>query len=147
MSEILTLSETLGTGLTASSNPDPTTLGTTNPYPTPFVDSTVVSGSWTSQASKALFPIGADYNQPETAIKFHIIPSAGETTTYTVTLWFFNKVSGTWAKSASNNSINYTGSVVDYIDNPGRDPMFLQLSNISAGTLSVYVDGRLARAF
>jgi len=147
MAEILSLSETLGTGLSATSNPDPSTLSTLSPYPTPFVDSTSVSTAWSTQAKKALFPIGADYNQPTTPIKFHVIPSNGEAVTYTITLWFFNRVTGTWAKAANSGSCSYTGCVVDYIENPGRDPMYLQLSDISSGTLSIYVDGRLARAF
>ena len=57
----------------------------------------------------------------------------------------FNKQ--VWAKSANSNTVSYAGSIVDYIDNPGRDPMFIQISNLSSGTLRINVDGRLARAF
>ncbi len=147
MSEILTLSATLGTGLTSVSNPNPTTLSTPNPYPTPFVNSTTVSTAWSTQAKKALFPLGADYNLPDTPIKVHFVPSGGSTVSYTLTLWFFNRLTNTWAPASNSGSATYQGEAVDYIDNPGRDPIFLQIANLSSGSLSVYFDGRLAGAF
>lgn len=147
MADILTLSESLGSSLSASTNPNPNTLGTIRPFPTPYTNSTSVSSSWTSQGIKALFPVGADYNNPMEPIKFSVTPSGGDAVTYTLTLWFYDILSGVWAKSANSNTVSYTGSIVDYIDNPGRDPMFIQISDLSSGTLIINVDGRLARAF
>lgn len=144
---VLELTGTLGTGLNATSNPDPNGLGTINPYPTPYTHSDEVSSAWTTQAKKALFPFGVSSGGGgQKDLKFHVVPSGGSSITYTLTIWFYNKVSNTWAKPATGASQSYTGPIVDYIETPGNDPIFLQISSLSSGTLSIYYDASLAEA-
>jgi len=138
------LTGTLGTGLDATSNPDPNSLGTKAPYSAATAKSTpppiTPSAAWTTQAKPALFPIGAKDGSGDVQIKVHFIPSNGAAVTYTVTIWMYNAVSNTWSKPKNNASVNYTGDTIDYIDMPGADAIFLQLSSISAGTISIYYD-------
>jgi hypothetical protein len=138
----LDLTGLLGTGLNTSSNPDPNTLATKNPYPSPFINPMSVSSAWTTQAKKALFPLGID----DSAIKLHFVPSGGASIVYTVVVWVYNKLSNSWTQPAVFASNTYTGEKLDYLENPGNDPIFLQISSISSGTLSVYFDSSLALA-
>ena len=142
---------TLGTGLTASTNPDPNTLGTVAP-----LASTVtswrgnISTDWTTQNKPALFPLplrdqsGERVQGGERPIRLHFVPSAGSGTTYTVTIWFFNPQSQTWSKPYDTPSLNLTGEQVTYINLPGSNPIFIQLSSICSGTVSVYYDRGVA---
>jgi hypothetical protein len=61
-------------------------------------------------------------------------------------MWMYNVLSNTWASPVNNGSFSYTGEVIDYIENPGNDPIFLQINSISSGTLSIYFNGALAQA-
>jgi hypothetical protein len=144
----MALNDTLGTGLDATSNPDPNGLTTKAPYSLadsrknmPFTQ----SAAWTTQAKKALFPIGVRSGEGDKRIYLQFVPSGGAAVTYTVTMWQYNPVSNTWAKPKNTPSISYTGEQRDYIDNPGDDAIFLQLSSISAGTISIYFDPDNAR--
>lgn len=139
----MALTATLGTALTVSTNPDPNTLTTKSPYvaaatrgPQPFS----VSGAWTAQAQPALLPIGIRDGSGDKPIKVHFVPSSGAAVTYTIKIWMYNPVSNSWASPKTNGSISYTGEVIDYILNTGYDAIFLQLTTISAGTLSIYYD-------
>jgi hypothetical protein len=141
------LTGTLGTALTSTTNPDPNTLGTKNPYPTVFINPMTVSTAWTTQGSKALFPQGKVVSHAQaSAIKLHFVPSGGAAVTYTATIWFYNRLSNSWAKPYIAASNSYAGEVVDYIQNPGNDPIYIQLSNISTGTVSIYYDTTTATA-
>lgn len=141
------LTGTLGTGLDATSNPDPNTLGTVRPY-TVATSRTAppwtIESAWTTQAKPALFPMGVRDGGGDRPIKVHFVPSAGSGTTYTATVWFYNAITNTWAKPNNTPSVNYTGSTIDYINNTGEDAIFIQLSSISAGTISIYFDSSVA---
>lgn len=139
----MALTQTLGTALDATSNPDPNSLGTKAPYLSPSV-STTPSAAWTAQGKKALFPLGIKDGGGLVPLKMHFVPSGGAAVTFSVTVWMYDSVSGTWAKPKNNATVSYTGENIDYIDNPGYDAIFLQLSSISAGTLSIYFDGTTA---
>jgi hypothetical protein len=143
---ILDLSAELGSTLSASTNPDPNTLATKSPYPTPFIAPMVVGTAWSAQGRVALFPIGLENKAGPMPIKLHFLPSAGNATTYTITVWMYNRQSNTWAKPFNTATVSYTGEAIDYIDQPGNDPIFLQISNVSSGTLSVFYDASVATA-
>jgi hypothetical protein len=141
----LDLTGTLGTALDATSNPDPNTLTTKNPYKTVMDNPQTFSTAWISQAKKALFPLGVLDGSGEKPIKLHFVPSSAGAT-YTVTMYVFDTLSGTWGIPFDNGSLNLTGDQLTYIARPGNDPIFLKLSAISAGTLSIYFDGSTAKA-
>lgn len=129
----------------ATSNPDPSTLGTSSPYPTPYVDRKTVSAAWTSQAKKALFPRNAIAGQGQVDIPLQFVPSSA-TATYTVTMWVYNKLASAWVKPKDNATFTLTGAVQTYIEHPDENPIFLQLSAISSGTVSIYFDNGIAEA-
>lgn len=135
----------LGSALNTSTNPDPNSLGTKRPYTasnarnwTPPLSRAVDAG-WVTQSAKALFPMGRDSSQT-VKIKVHFVPSNGAAVTYTIKYWTYNPTSNTWSQPYTGGSVSYTGEQIDYIDNPGNDAIFLQISTISAGTLSIYYD-------
>ncbi|MCA9790001.1 MAG: hypothetical protein R2857_14375 [Vampirovibrionales bacterium] len=139
----MALTDTLGTGLTVATNPDPNTLTTTAPYTlsqarsaAPFLPTT----AWKTQGNTALFPLGAKDGSGDISIKLHFLPSAGAATTYTINVWMYNPVSDTWAQPKNNGSIAYTGAAIDTISAPGHDALFLEINTLSAGTLSIYFD-------
>lgn len=153
-----TLWALLGSGLNASSNPIPSSLGTINPYPTPFVNNRTVSSAWGTQSSstpngtttfaQALFPVGGQDGGGDKPIKLHFNGSTAASTV-AVTLWGFNKTSGTWylCKDASGTSTyTVTDNDVLTIYEAGLDPLFIQLGAPSAGTYSIYFDNGLATA-
>ncbi len=140
----LDLSATLGTGLNTTNRPDPNTLGTKNPYPATFINPLKVSSAWATQGKKALFPLGILDGRGQMPVKLHFIPSDGAAVTYTITMWMYNRLSNTWAKPANNASLSYTGETIDYIIDPGNDPIYLQVSSLSSGTLSIYFDSNIA---
>lgn len=140
----LDLTQTLGTSLTTTTNPDPNTLSTPNPFSSPFVDPMTVSATWAIQTAtkcKAMFPLGVKDGRGEIPVKFHAKPSGGAAVTYTLVMWIWDKLTSTWVKPFINPSINYTGEVFDYINNPGNEPIFFQISALSSGTLSLYYSG------
>lgn len=142
----MALSGLLGTALTASTNPDPNTLATKTPYPTPYTNYRTVSTAWTTQAAKAIFPRQARNGQGLVPIPVQLVPSTGGAT-FTATIWQYSKLSNTWFKHQSNPSVNYTGETGNLIVDVYTDaPIFIQLSSISAGTVSIYFDNGLAEA-
>ena len=142
----MTFSGTLVSSGTATTNPAPNTLTTANPYPTTYVDRMTVSSNWTSQGKKALFPLKLKDGQGDTPISVLFVPSAGAAATYTVNLWRYCRLAGTWVQPKDNASFNLTGSQYTYIDRPGDEPIFLQISSVSSGTVAVYFDDSVARA-
>ncbi len=134
---------TLGTALTATTNPDPTTLATPIPVTARNTGSgqTYVLNPTFTGAGKLIVPQGKRVDGGDFAkIRLVFVPSNGAATTYTVTPWIFCLGSGTWVQVKGSPAVNYTGSNMDYINNPGYDPVWLQFSSISAGSLSVYFD-------
>lgn len=140
----LDLTAQFGTALSPTTNPDPNTLTVKSPYPTPYIAPQVVSAAWTAQARPALFPLGKTDIAGQVPLKLHFVPSAGATVTYTVTIWMYDRLSNTWAKPANNPSNTYTGEAIDCIYQPGNDAIFVQISNISNGTLSIFYDASAA---
>lgn len=136
----------LGSGLTATTNPDPNTLATVSP----LINNTVtsfrgnISGDWTAQNRPALFPLGVSDQGGEKRLRLHFVPSAGSATTYTVTVWFFNNRTNTWVKPAEGSTQTFTGEAATWIANPGTNPVFIQLSSISAETITVQYDRGVA---
>lgn len=148
----MALTATLATGLDATSAGDPNSLTTKSPYAaqeakggsTPFKP----SSAWTSQGSKALFPVGSNQGAGHEPIKLHFVPGNGSAVTYTVTVWMYSRAANTWAKPKSNAGVtsSCTGETIEYISNPGYDAIWIQLSSISAGTISIYYDPANANA-
>jgi hypothetical protein len=135
---------TLGSQLDATTNPDPNTLATLNPYPAEYTAPWNVSEAWTTQEYKAIFPktsgvVGKD------AVRIHNIPSDGAAIEYTLAFWFFDHLAETWAKSENHPDKTYTGEIIDEIKNPGREPVAIQIVSISAGTLTTNVDDDFAQ--
>lgn len=148
----MSLSALLVAGATATTNPNPNTLGTVNPYPAPYVNQYTVSSTWAAQSltnSPALFPVfftdGRGLIPRPQDITLEFIPSVANAT-YTVTLWRYNRTAGVWVQPKDNPSFTLTGNVFTSIANPGDDPWFIQLSSISSGNVAVYYDNYLARA-
>jgi hypothetical protein len=134
----------LGSGLTVSTNPDPNTLATTNPYGASPAHTQLVSAAWTSQNRRAFFPDPLRdylYNSP---IALSFVPSGGNATTYSVTLWKWDGT--TWVKPANTPTQSYAGAILTYIENPGRNPWFMQINTLSTGTLTVRFDQAAATA-
>ncbi len=148
----MALTALLGSALDATSNSDPNSLSTKRPYSaatakggsTPFKP----DAAWVTQANKALFPVGTNALDSTNTIKLHFIPSGGAAITYTVTVWMYNAVSNTWAKPRNNAGVtsSCTGETIEYLTNPGYDAIYIQLSTISAGTISIYYDPANANA-
>ena len=135
-----------GTGITILTNPNPNTLTTRNPYPTPYLDYRTVSTAWTSQGIKAFFAKSTNgLPAKNTSLNVHLVPSVSGAT-FSVTLWVFNKLTGTWAQVKSSPTTNYTGETVDTISNLIDVPYYLQLNSISSGTMSIYFDNGFADA-
>lgn len=143
----MALNAVLGTGLTVLTNPDPNSLTTVAPYA--YAESNKLyrspSAAWTSQASPALFPNEVINGEGDKRIYLDFIPSGGSLITYTITVWFWNPRAGVWVKPYSTSTINYTGNVRDYIDNPGSDSIKIQIVALSGGTLSIYFSPANAR--
>lgn len=140
----MTISGTLVAAGTATTNPAPNSLGT--PSPATFANGQyTVAAGWTSQASKALFPNDIRDGSGSKHIELEFVPSVAGAN-YTVTVWQWNRLASTWVQPANNASKTYTGAQSDFLEDPGQDPWFIQLSNISSGTVAIYFDNGLARA-
>lgn len=140
-----------GTTRDASTNGDPNSLSTKRPYTSAqartYSDQLAqyVSTAWTDQANPALFPIGTRNGTGDVPIKLHVIPSGGAAVTWTLTTWMYNATSNSWAKPIINATQSGTGEGIFYLDNAGYDAIYLQISALSAGTLTIYHDGANAR--
>lgn len=138
---------TLGTGLTTTSNPIPNTLSTPNPYPTPFVDPSTTSTAWTTQAVKMLLPLGVTDFGHVIPIKLYFKPSGGSAITYTICTYVYNKTASQWGKFANGGCVDYTGPIVEYVNNPGHNPLFFAITALSSGTMSIYYDKYTATGY
>lgn len=149
-----TYNELLGSAKTSTTNPDPNTLSTKNPMTNTSQVGTDINGSnvasaWVTQSStycKALFPKRTKDGAGEIPIRVHFVPSSAGAT-FTVTVWIYNPKSNSWGKPYNNNTFNFTGDTMHTISTPGANPIFLQLSSISAGTISIYFDDSVAKAY
>lgn len=139
------IAQLLGSALDATSNPDPNTLTTKNPYPATYVNRRTVSAAWTTQAKKGLFPTELVNGVGAISIPVQFVPSLAGAT-FTATVWQYSKLSNTWFKHQSNPAVNYTGETGNLIANLYDTPLFIQLSSISSGTISIYFDNGLAEA-
>jgi len=133
----------LQTARNATTNPDPNTLTTPDPIGDSYSGKTASPG-WIAQGNKAIFPKYSPPGGPNQPITMIFDPANGAAVTYTATLWRWIDDLGEWVKAAGVSSQNYTGTASDTIENPGTTPWFIQLSSISAGNISLYVDGDLA---
>ena len=139
----MALSGILGTALTATTNPNPNTLSTKSPYPTPYVNAHFVSAAWQAQAiggagANALFPRQAINGQGLISIPVHFVTAVG----FTATIWQYNRLSNTWFTHNNNPAITYTGETGNLVVNIYTNlPIFIQLS---AGPVDIYFDNGLA---
>lgn len=137
----------LRTAATATTNPDPNSLGTKNPFSSPYVDRYTASSTWKTQASSnATALVSRDPNAGinYTAPTFAFVPSNGSAVTYTATFWTYVALANTWVK-LQGQSYALTGNANAILQNSaypmqGHAPIFVQLSGISAGTVDIYYD-------
>jgi hypothetical protein len=141
----MTISTALIAAGTAVTNPAPNTLGVVIPGNFGGGFGYKPSQPWTDQGAKALFPYGIKGIDGETPIEVSFVPS-DPNATYTVTMWKWNRIAQTWVEPKDSASFDLTGAVSTYIENPGQDPIFLELSSISNGTVAIHFDSRYARA-
>lgn len=129
----------------ATTNPDPNTLTTKNPGETAGTKKLAVSSAWATQDNKAIFPLlTKDKGGEDRRVTLAFIPSAGEAVTYTVNIWF-HVGNNRWIQATENTpSADLTGSSIVYVENPDY-PIFVQLSNISSGTINIEVDAATAQ--
>lgn len=145
---------TLKSNATATTNPDPSTLGTPNPYdgltPTEDEDRFIVASAWTTQSStncKALISVNTrDYSADHADIELAFEPSGGAAVTYTLTVWQWSTLGACWVKPYDNPSLSFTGNQKTTIERPGVAPWFIQVNTISAGSLGIYFSSKSARA-
>lgn len=144
----MAISYLVGTALDATTNPIPSSLSPVDPFGGLNLPKFRVSEDWTDQGVKAFFPNSTrstTLNERDT-MEFIIVPSGGDAVTYDVTIWYFNNVSRTWSKPKDNPTQSYTGTVQDEAAIKSNVPFYFQFSNISAGTLSLYINGNLVKA-
>lgn len=133
----------LGTGLDATSNPDPNTLAEPNPYPDFKKGINRPSEAWTTQAVKA-FIVNKNFEAKRFenlgSVNVHFIPS-DPAATYTITLWVLSPF-GDWATAENLGTVSYTGRKMDFIELNGLFgcTCYFSIDSISAGTLSIAVD-------
>jgi hypothetical protein len=143
----MTISGTLIAAGTATTNPAPNGLGT--PAPATFAHGVYTpSAAWLTQSatySPALFPNDIRDGSGTKHIELEFVPSVAGAT-YTATIWQWNRLASTWVQPKDNASFSLTGSASTYLEDPGLDPWFIQLSSISSGTVAIYFDNGLARA-
>lgn len=138
----------VGSGLTATTNPNPNTLSVVNPLPSGvYVYQGTKNTAWTGSKCLILPPEGTPYPNPA-RVWLRFVPSGGSGVAYTVTAWRlgFEGANPVWSLLASNGSNTYTGEVDDYYDNFDSTPVFFQLSNIASGTISIYADSQIVGA-
>lgn len=132
-----------GVGLDAASNPNPNTLGVVSPYPSPIINIVTPSAAWVAQGRLALVPKGvaeADEDSRNQRYWLGFDPQGGAAITYDVDIWVFNRTTGTWMQPVTAASGSFTGPAMDYIELPPFAPVFIQLSNISAGLIDIQYD-------
>lgn len=131
----------------ATTNPSPNTLPP--PYPIPYIDRRTPASTWPGAGKCRGISwrggrAGKGEGQPSIPVQF-VCTSPGAT--YSVIIWKFNPLAGIWVSPADYGSVTYTGDVSTYIDHPDDDPIYIQLTGISAGNIGIYFDNGLASVF
>jgi hypothetical protein len=104
--------------------------------------------------SPAMLPRNAYHKGINTPILLNFIPSAGEAVTYTVTVWTYNdtharrtQATHPWSTPIVAGTYDLTGNQLVEIANEGSLLWYVQLSDISSGTVAVYFNNGTAEAF
>lgn len=129
---------------TAITNPAPSTLTTSNPFPAPYVDQKTASTAWATQAStnsNALTHRGGLDGRGVKALGLAFNPSGGASVTYTVTIWAYFNTINAWVNPVDYGVYNLKGPQSILIENVYPVPYFVQLSNISSGNVDIWYDG------
>lgn len=147
----MAISLTLANGGTTSTLPDPNTLSTVAPYSatTAARQSTPlrVSSAWATQGTPCLIPIKLNKDLG-VRVPFHVICS-NSSATWTIKFWYFNPISQTWTQPAADSpSVSNPvggGSASHTFTYYGNDAIYLEIDALSAGTMSIHVDGSAVR--
>lgn len=125
---------------TAATNPAPNTLSPVSPYATSTDNRFTAQPTWTALSKPAIVPRYND-NADSQKGRLDFNPSNGAAVTYTITVWVLDRVTGTWYTPQDNASATFTGPISAWLYNLGVDPWFIQVSNVSAGTVRIMYDG------
>lgn len=121
---------------TTTTNPDPNTLTTSNPYDTDGE----ISGDWTSQGVKLIHPNMVRDGSGDRPIVLAFNPSSGSAT-FTIKVWYYVGEFDEWLQYENNTpSQSFTGKSLAYVDNHQQLPFFIEVDALSAGTLAIAVD-------
>jgi len=119
---------------------------------------TIANVAWDGLAdagtiARALVSTESINTNGQTPVLLNFFPSAGSTTTYTVDVWRYNEsyhranpTAKPWLQPEDSPRVNATGSLSIYLANPDSAPWFIQLSDISSGTVAVWYDNVLMEA-
>lgn len=135
---------------TATTNPDPNGLTTTDPYDSTtndYSDRYTAAPEWTTQAatySNAIIHRGCKDGRGQVSIDLAFSPSGGSAITYTIKVWFYVDAEDKWVNPASNGSIDCTGYTATKIEAPGYAPVFLEVDSISSGSVDIYFNNGTA---
>jgi hypothetical protein len=124
-----------GVGLTPSTHGDPNGLPVKNPYPADWGGPLFISTAWANQGKRAIFPghpVCATQN-----IRFDVVgQSPSETIRIAIKRWA--RVFGSWVNDTENPAVTLTGAGSFTVENPGNDPVYLEMQ---LGTCSISYDG------
>lgn len=128
---------------TPGSQVAPNSLIVSNPYSgvSGAIVPHVTGTPWRNSGQKMMIA----NNTSSTRLPLQFVPSV-LAATYTIAMWSYNATAGVWVLPANYGSISYTGIQSDFIDQPGDDPIYLQLVSISSGTLSIYHNAAVSDA-
>lgn len=146
-----TLSKTLGTTLSNTTNPDPNTgLTYKSPYAAPTTENNMLNlrSQWTGQTvpgggsfCPALFPIALKDGAGPLPL---ILAFEGTTSgaTVAITVWQYNQKRDVWqAFESTYSSKTATDGNILVFDNLLNAPIYIQMAAPSAGTFSVDYNG------
>ncbi len=149
----MAINGTLGTGITATTNPDPNTLTAKNPGgrldPDPaWANQSAVAPNGTTTFGKCLIPKKMPNGEFVPYIWLFVKPGDGAAVTWTLTSYLHSKTAAAWAavESPLASTVSGTGNGVVRIDNPGEIPIYLSPTALSEGSLSIYFDQDTATA-
>lgn len=129
---------------TATTNPAPNGLGT--PSPGTFAGGVYTpSAAWLAQAKPAIFPIDTRDGGGKEPIAIAFVTSVANAT-FTAKMWQWDRTDSVWLPPKDNASFAGIVSCSTFIVDPGKDPIFFQLSSISSGTVAISFDDSLGRA-
>jgi hypothetical protein len=123
----------------ATTNPAPSTLGTVSPYTSSSDNRLTGQAAWTSQGVQALISKYGEIKRNRGRVDFN--PSS-PTATFTVTIWAFDRITSTWftPDAGDSPSLACTGPTSTFIDDIGFDAWYLQISDVSTGTIQILYD-------